>query len=135
MAHVKATAVKLYYNTGSYATPSYTAVGGIVTDSWDWSMSPRDTTDKDSSDWNEYLDGIRGWSISGSIKYDAGDAALTQIEDDLVANTLTKVQWKTINSLTWSGDGYLTSVSMTSDNPDVVKMDITVTGTGTWTHA
>ena len=135
MAHVAGTAVKAYWNTGTYATPSYTAIGGVVSDGIDWSMSPRMTTDKSSADYEECVGGIRSWTFSASILYDAGDTALTQIEDDLTANTLTKVQWKTLNSVVWSGDALLTSVSFKSDNADVVKLDITAKGTGALGHA
>lgn len=135
MAHVDGTAFKVYHNTGTYATPVYTAVGGEVDCTLNFSNSLKNTTDKGSSNWEEFITGVRSWDVSLNIKYDAGDSAITQIEVDALAGTKTKVEVKTLNSNKFYGDVFVQSLSLASAHDGIVTMPVTLKGTSTLTKA
>ena len=137
MAHEDGIGLKAYYNTNTYATPTFTAVEGEVTSTLSLSMSPKDTTDKDDNNYTTSLPGIRGWTISGTAREDTGSSAQDQIIDDAVASSqvLSKVEFKTVNSNKFSGDVYATDISMEAGHDGVITFGFTLTGTGALSYA
>ena len=130
MAKVAGTAFRYYGNTGSYAAPTYTAMGGETGVTLNLNESPIDVTDKDSAMFKETLAGIKDWSAACTCHYEAGDAAGDQIEDDMIASTLAKCQIKTINSKVYSGDCRYTAMTWGASHDGAVSFSFTAEGTG-----
>lgn len=130
MAKVAGTALRFYGNTGSYAVPTYTAMGGETGVTLNLNESTTDVTDKDSAGWKETLAGVKDWNAACTCHYEAGDAAGDQIEDDMIASTLAKCQIKTINSKVYSGDCRYTSMTWGANHDGAVSFGFTAEGTG-----
>lgn len=130
MAKVAGTALRFYGNTASFATPTYTAIGGETGVTLNLNEASIDITDKDSAGWKETLAGIKDWNAAVTCHYEAGDAAGDQIEDDMIASTLAKCQVKTINSKVYSGTCRYTSMSWGANHDGAVSFGFTAEGTG-----
>jgi len=134
MAHIPGTAVKVYYNTGSYAVPVQTAVGDEISCTLDISVAIIDTTNKDSGGWKEGLASIKTWTTGGTANYDEGDAAQVKIEADVLAGTLSKVEVKTLHSKKFYGDVNLTSYGFSAAHDGIVTLSYALEGTGELSH-
>jgi len=130
MAHIKGTAVRTYYNTGSYAAPTQTAIGDEVSCTLDISVNINDETDKDSAGWKEGSAGNKTWTTSGTAHYDEGDTAQTKLEVDVLAGTLSKVEIKTLNSNKFYGDVNITAIGFSAPHDGIVDMTYALEGTG-----
>lgn len=138
MAHPAGTACKLYPNTGTYATPVYTALEGELTSEINIAHAPRDTTDKDDNDWRTYIKGIRDVTGSFTARGDSGNSAQDQWIDDIAHATavpLTKMEWKTFDSNKYSADIFPTGCVINSDLEDVVGISGDWVATGPITQA
>ena len=105
--------------------------------------SPREITNKESNGYKEILEGLRDFSIDIDGAYAwtdaAGSSGLTNGADDLVnANILTRAKVDFIfgdtaatHDVSYSGSGYLTSVSLTGGTEDTATYSLTIEGTGT----
>ena len=109
--------------------------------------SPREITNKESGGYKEILEGLRDFSIDIDGAYAWTDAAstpaaLTNGADDLVnANILTRAKVDFIfgdtaatHDVSYSGSGYLTSVSLTGGTEDTATYSLTIEGSGTLTQ-
>ena len=108
--------------------------------------SPREITNKESGGYKEILEGLRDFSIDIDGAYawtDAGGATgLTNGADDLVnSNILTRAKVDFIfgdtaasKDVSYSGSGYLTSVSLTGGTEDTATYSLTIEGTGVLTQ-
>ena len=105
--------------------------------------SPREITNKESGGYKEILEGLRDFSIDIDGAYAWTDAAstpaaLTNGADDLVnANILTRAKVDFIfgdtaatHDVSYSGKGYITSVSLTGGTEDTATYSLTIEGTG-----
>lgn len=135
MAKVQGTAFYYGANTGSYASPSYTALTGEVSVSLDLSTTEHETTNKSSSAWYEYLIGIRSGTVSCTYRYDEAGTSDPQIITDWLNNTLVKVELKTLDTYKYTGEGYITSLSMSAPHDGVVEANFTFKFTGAITQA
>jgi len=107
--------------------------------------SPREITNKESSGYKEILEGLRDFSIDVDGAYawtDASGTALTNGADDLVnSNILTRASVDFIfgdtgatSDVSYSGSGYITSVSLTGGTEDTATYSLTIEGTGALTQ-
>jgi len=109
--------------------------------------SPREITNKESGGYKEILEGLRDFSIDIDGAYAWTDAAstpaaLTNGADDLVnSNILTRAKVDFIfgdtadtHDVSYSGSGYLTSVSLTGGTEDTATYSLTIEGSGTLTQ-
>ena len=135
MAKAQGTVLKYYHNTGSYASPSYTSMEGEISCDIDFSTTEHETTNKSSGAFYEYLIGIRSGTVNCSVKYDEAGTAAPKIISDWLANTLTKVEIKTLDTYKYYGDGYVTNVTVGASVDGVVEMTFTFKFTGTITQA
>jgi len=109
--------------------------------------SPRETTNKESGGFKEILEGLRDFSIDVDGAYawtNAAGAALTNgIDDVLEANVLNARQAVTFifgdtaatSDISYSGSGYITSISMTGGTEDTATYSMSIEGTGVLTQA
>lgn len=96
----------------------------------------RDKTSKDSGGWSESLGGLRSWEMSGDAFVDiaATDASLADCFDFIVAGVGTTVVF-TVDSQTYTGSGFITSVSADAGVEENATFSVSITGTGVLTKA
>jgi predicted secreted protein len=103
--------------------------------------SPREITNKDSGGFKEILEGLRDFSIDIDGAYawtNASGVALTDGADDVLeANVLNARQAVTFifgdtstSDVSYSGSGYITSMSFTGGTEDTATYSMTIEGTG-----
>ena len=108
--------------------------------------SPREITNKESGGFKEILEGLRDFSIDIDGAYawtNAGGSALTNgVDDTLETNVLNARQAVTFifgdtastSDISYSGSGFITSVSMTGSYEDTATYSMTIEGTGVLTQ-
>jgi len=108
--------------------------------------SPREITNKESAGYKEILEGLRDFSIDIDGAYawtNAAGAALTNgIDDVLETNVLNARQavtfifgdTTTTSDVSYSGSGFITSVSLTGGTEDTATYSMSIEGTGVLTQ-
>ncbi len=103
--------------------------------------STREITNKESAGWKEVLEGLRDFSIDVDGAYawtNAGGSALTNGADDIVdTNLLTRTpidfifgDTQATSDVSYSGSGWITSVSMSGGTEDTATFSLSIEGTG-----
>jgi TP901-1 family phage major tail protein len=115
---------------------SFDIIGRTTSASLSVSMETRDTTNKDSAGWQENLEGLKAWSLSGdglvtysiSGDYDTPDDLFTLLSN----RTKVKVQFgsMTAGEIDYTGDAYLTSYEQEAGVEENVSYSFGFTGTG-----
>jgi len=114
-----------------------TEIANSQTHTLNVSMSTRETTVKSSAGWKSILEGLREWSIdcSGLVAFDAAYGF-----SDLLALVTgrTKVTLKFTSNVSgndyWTGDAYITSLSLEAGTEDNVSFSATFEGAGVLTE-
>jgi predicted secreted protein len=108
--------------------------------------SPREITNKESGGYKEILEGLRDFSIDIDGAYawtNASGTALTDgIDDVLETNVLNARQAVTFifgdtastSDISYSGSGFITSVSLTGGTEDTATYSMSIEGTGVLTQ-
>ena len=108
--------------------------------------SPREITNKESGGYKEILDGLRDFSIDIDGAYawtNASGTALTDgVDDVLETNVLNARQAVTFifgdtastSDISYSGSGFITSVSLTGGTEDTATYSMSIEGTGVLTQ-
>jgi len=120
---------------------TYDIIGRATSASLSVSMETRSTTTKDSAGWDENLEGLKSWSLSGdglvtySITgdYDTPDDLFTLLSN----RTLVKVKFGSATSgeIDYTGDAYLVSYEQEAGVEENVTYSFGFTGTGVLTQA
>jgi TP901-1 family phage major tail protein len=120
---------------------TYDIIGRATSASLSVSMETRDTTTKDSAGWQENLEGLKNWSLSGdglvtysiSGEYDTPDDLFTLLSN----RTLVKVKFGSATSgeIDYTGDAYLVSYEQEAGVEENVTYSFGFTGTGVLTQA
>jgi len=120
---------------------TYDIIGRATSASLSVSMETRETTTKDSAGWQENLEGLKSWSLSGdglvtysiSGDYDTPDDLFTILSN----RTLVKVKFGSATSgeIDYTGDAYLASYEQEAGVEENVTYSFSFTGTGTLTQA
>ena len=120
---------------------TYDIIGRATSASLSVSMETRDTTNKDSAGWQENLEGLKSWSLSGdglvtysiSGDYDTPDDLFTMLSN----RTLVKVKFGSATSgeIDYTGDAYLVSYEQEAGVEENVTYSFGFTGTGVLTQA
>lgn len=120
---------------------TYDIIGRATSASLSVSMETRETTTKDSAGWQENLEGLKSWSLSGdglvtySITgdYDTPDDLFTLLSN----RTLVKVKFGSATSgeIDYTGDAYLVSYEQEAGVEENVTYSFSFTGTSTLTQA
>ena len=120
---------------------SYDIIGRATSASLSVSMETRSTTTKDSAGWDENLEGLKSWSLSGdglvtysiSGDYDTPDDLFTLLSN----RTLVKVKFGSATSgeIDYTGDAYLVSYEQEAGVEENVSFSFGFTGTGVLTQA
>jgi predicted secreted protein len=108
--------------------------------------SPREITNKESAGYKEILEGLRDFSIDIDGAYawtNATGTALTDgVDDTLETNVLNARQAVTFifgdtaatSDISYSGSGFITSVSITGGTEDTATYSMSIEGTGVLTQ-
>ena len=120
---------------------TYDIIGRATSASLSVSMETRTTTTKDSAGWDENLEGLKSWSLSGdglvtysiSGDYDTPDDLFTLLSN----RTLVKVKFGSATSgeIDYTGDAYLVSYEQEAGVEENVTYSFGFTGTGVLTQA
>jgi len=114
-------------------------VAHSVSATLDISMNTRDATTKDTTAWEDVLEGLLSWTASGEF-YFAEDATegYEDLYDDMILRNTVTVLYSNANSgdVEYSGSAYITSLSRNgaTDN-DNESFSVTFQGTGTLSKA
>jgi predicted secreted protein len=104
--------------------------------------SPREITNKESAGYKEILEGLRDFSLDVDGAYawtNAAGAALTDgVDDVLETNVLNARQAVSFifgdtaatSDISYSGSGFITSVSLTGGTGDTATYSMSIEGTG-----
>ena len=120
---------------------SYDIIGRATSASLSVSMETRSTTTKDSAGWDENLEGLKSWSLSGDglVTYSIANEFETPDElFTLLSNrTLVKVKFGSATSgeIDYTGDAYLVSYEQEAGVEENVTYSFGFTGTGVLTQA
>jgi len=120
---------------------SYDIIGRATSASLSVSMETRDTTTKDSAGWQENLEGLKSWSLSGDGLVTYSIAGDYDTPDDLFTllnnRTLVKVKFGSATSgeIDYTGDAYLVSYEQEAGVEENVTYSFSFTGTGALTQA
>jgi TP901-1 family phage major tail protein len=121
---------------------TYDIIGRATSASLSVSMETRDTTTKDSSGWQENLEGLKSWSLSGDglVTYSISDANYDTPDDlfTMLANrTAVKVKFGSTTSteIDYTGDAFLVSYEQEAGVEENVTYSFSFTGTSTLTQA
>tara|TARA_R100001163_G_scaffold3329_2_gene4960 strand:+ start:1316 stop:1747 length:432 start_codon:yes stop_codon:yes gene_type:complete len=108
--------------------------------------SPREITNKESAGFKEILEGLRDFSIDIDGAYawtDASNSPLTNGADDLLASNYLGVNRTAVsfifgdtstNDVSYSGSGFITSMSFTGGTEDTATYSLSIEGTGALTQ-
>ena len=111
-------------------------------------QSIREITNKESAGFKESLEGLRDFTIDVDGAYawtDASGSALTNGADDVLqtnvlAASRPKIDFifgdtQATSDVSYSGSGFITSVSLTGGTEDTATYSLTIEGTGQLTQA
>jgi len=120
---------------------TYDIVGRATSASLSVSMETRDITTKDSAGWQENLEGLKNWSLSGDglVTYSISGEYETPDELFTILSNRTAIDVKfgsmTSGEIDYSGKAYLVSYEQEAGVEENVTYSFSITGTGTLTQA
>ena len=143
MAILNGTELKVYSGTGSQTNLVAFAQNCTLT----VNQSIREITNKESAGFKESLEGLRDFSIDVDGAYawtDGTGSALTNGADDVLETNVLNARQKvtfifgdttTTSDVSYSGSGFITSMSFTGGTEDTATYSMTIEGTGLLTQA
>ena len=120
---------------------SYDIVGRATSASLSVSMETRSITTKDSAGWDENLEGLKSWSLSGDglVTYSISGEYETPDELFTILSNRTAIDVKfgsmTSGEIDYSGKAYLVSYEQEAGVEENVTYSFSITGTGVLTQA
>jgi len=120
---------------------TYDIVGRATSASLSVSMETRDITTKDSAGWQENLEGLKNWSLSGDglVTYSISGEYETPDELFTILSNRTAIDVKfgsmTSGEIDYSGKAFLVSYEQEAGVEESVTYSFSLTGTGTLTQA
>jgi len=103
--------------------------------------SPREITNKESGGFKEILEGVRDFSIDidGAYAWTDGSGGLSNGADDLIETNVLNARQKvsfifgddtTQHDVSYTGSGFITSMSLTGGTEDTATYSISIEGSG-----
>ena len=87
MAEVLSEDAKLYYNTASYATPTWSEITNVKDVTMNMEKDETDVTTRGSNGFKEFVDGMIDGSVDFNMVWDTTDTAFTAIQTAFFAKT------------------------------------------------
>lgn len=129
----------LKVNTGTQypgdGTPTFTTLANQSGCTLTLDTDEIDTTNKDSANWKEALNGIRSWSIDFEAMLIETDAPYTTLITCYTSNLPLKFQILTPGAKTFTGRGIVTSLSIEGPFNDAATISGSVSGTTSLAYA
>ena len=91
MSHVLSENAKLYYNAGTYASPTWTVINNIKDVTLNLDKDEVDVTTRGSGGFKEYVDGLIDATVDFGMLWDTTDAAFTAFQTAFFAKTAVEV--------------------------------------------
>tara|TARA_Y100000114_G_scaffold49162_1_gene44849 strand:- start:166 stop:621 length:456 start_codon:yes stop_codon:yes gene_type:complete len=91
MAHVLSENAKLYYNSGSYGSPTWVEICNVKDVTLSLEKDEVDVTTRCSGGFKEFADGLIDASVSFSMLYNTSDAAFTALQTAFFAKEKVEV--------------------------------------------
>lgn len=117
-------------NTGTEASPVWTAIAGQRGGSFNGSGDTMDSTSKDGSGWEENIVGLRSWSIDFDGLHSETDVGLQKVFDEWIAGNQVHVRMKFPSGTTYEGDATITDISIDAPHDDVATATGSLEGSG-----
>ena len=125
---------------------SHAIIAGATSCTFNYNQETIDSSSKDSGGRKEFINGATSWTMDCEAFYnviDAGGSATTNSADALMAalkaGTKISCEWKDgsgqTGAKTYTGDGYITSVSKGASVGEFATYSISIQGTGELTVA
>jgi predicted secreted protein len=122
-----------------------TKIGYATSASLSINHNLRDTSTKDSGGWRSQLEGQRDWEISteGMVIFATSGGAIADLTVDelytsyIATRTEFEIKFSTEESgdYKWTGNAFMTSLSMDTPNEDSSTWSVSFSGTGALTQA
>lgn len=98
------------------------------------STSAIDVTDRIALEWNEYLPGLRGWSLNTQGSYIVNAEGLTLLQQAFLTNQPVKVIMQLDSTKKLSGEAVITDFPINAAYNTSSKYSIKLMGTGALTY-
>ena len=114
MAHVLGMDAKLYYNTGSYASPTWTLISNVRDLTLNLERGDTDITTRGGGGWRQSVATLADGSIDFGMVWDNTDTVFTAIKNAFINNTV--LEFLVLDGLvaTTGSQGLRASMAITS---------------------
>lgn len=114
MAHVLGMDAKLYYNTGSYASPTWTLIDNVRDLTLNLERGDTDITTRGGGGWRQSVATLADGSVDFGMVWDNTDTVFTAIKNAFINNTV--VEFLVLDGLvaTSGSQGLRASMAITS---------------------
>lgn len=103
MSHVLSEDAKLFYNTATYASPTWSEITNVKDLTLSLEKDEIDVTTRASSGFKEFVDGLIDATIEWGMVWDTSDAAFTAIRTAFFAKTA--VEFLVLDGAATTGQG------------------------------
>lgn len=127
--------ILLYVNTGTVASPVWTAVGGQRGCTLNRSADEIDASDKTTGGWKKTLPGLLNWSMDCDAVLLDSDNAYDALESAYENRTSVLVKMERPDGRKYQGEAHITDFPMEAPQDDVASISITLSGKGALTRS
>lgn len=120
-------------NTGTYAVPVWTSIGGQRTLDLGRSADEIETSDKTSAGWKSFLAGLKEWSLEVEIMIEESDSGRQTIESAFANDTRLDMAIQLDASNIYRGYANITEFSLSAPHDDAWTGSLTLKGDGALT--
>ena len=120
-------------NTGTYAAPTWTTIGGQRTLDLGRSADEIETSDKTSAGWKSFLAGLKEWSLECELMIETSDAGRQAVESAFANDTRLDVAIQLNASNIYRGYANVTEFSLAAPHDDAWSGSLTLKGDGALT--
>jgi len=131
MTFVLAEDAKLYRNTASYATPTWSEMDNVIDLTLNLEKEEADVTTRGSGGWTEVVDGKKDATVEFQMLWDTADTNFTALQDAFLNNTSVEVlvldgPEGTAGSQGLRATMMVKSFSRSEDLGDALKVDVSL---------
>jgi TP901-1 family phage major tail protein len=120
-------------NTGTYAAPVWTSIGGQRTLSLGRTADEIETSDKTSAGWKSFLAGLKEWTLEVEVVIEESDNGRQTLEDAYENDTRLDIAVQLDASTIYRGYANITDFSLEAPYDDAWTGSLTLKGDGALT--
>lgn len=123
---------KLYRNTGTYGSPTWNEVDGVIDVSLDIDADTGDATTRATGGWRQHASTVRDASLEFEMPYDTADADMVAFRDALLTSGTVIELAVADGAIATTGTQYLrgswcvTSFGFSEDLSDIRKVSVSL---------